>query len=500
MNPEDPKLSQEIVPVAQATEARAVTKFTAAHGMEVGLPSPEAVNYMMSVAKLLLESSLITKDMGNTIEQIRANALAKMLVGHELKMQPMEALQDIDIVKGKVFVRYPQLINQLILRGFKWKWVERSNVRAAMEVVRPGMDEPELFEYTIEDAKMAGLVYADSQYVKRPRVMLSARVVSEAYRSTGGRSNVYAPEERAEVLAEIKEQRRSDPEPEENPFAPKLIPQVEKSPQGVAATSEAQAKEPTKSSNHTTTDATAGGNQTTAPAQPETATGEPAISATGPAAPPASKITQMPKPKMDARVPDLLTKVEALLPPKQKKKIVEQYFQGYFNVTDVKPVMFDPKMCDAANLLLSLASGWKIQLTGDAHTYGVAAALGWKKLNDYIAEWPEDSRLLAREMALQYADTGGEGLFDYFNVLEVDTLPHPELDAFLKVLARIGIGNSATMLKDNSTSIKEAVEGWGLDIATCQPAEIIARIGDLAPAEEEPIHTMFETGGSSEIK
>jgi len=89
---------------------KAVTKFTAEHAREVGLPSPEAVNYMMSIANMLLNSALITLDMalpdneigrlkgmGHDADQIsalrnnyvRSNAMAKMLVGHEMGIDPM---------------------------------------------------------------------------------------------------------------------------------------------------------------------------------------------------------------------------------------------------------------------------------------------------------------------------------------------------------------------------------------------------------------------------
>jgi hypothetical protein len=192
------------VALAVPETMRAVTKFTAEHAHEVGLPSPEAVNFMMSVASLLIDSTLVTQDMGNDPKTVKANAMAKMLVGHEMGIQPMASMQDIDIVKNKVFVRYPQLIDQMLKKGFSLKWVERSNERAALEVTRPGMDA-ELFEFTIEDAKRAGLMAGSkpeyNQYLLRPRIMLTARVASEAYRTTGGRGNVYTPEEKAEIVS-----------------------------------------------------------------------------------------------------------------------------------------------------------------------------------------------------------------------------------------------------------------------------------------------------------
>lgn len=191
---------EQAVTPAQAVPdaARSVTKFTAEDAHEVRLPSPSAVNYMVSVANLLLDSTLITPDMGKTVEQVKSNAIAKMLVGLDFEMSPMESLQEIDIVRNRVFMRYPRLMAALDKKGLKPRWVERTNEKCSLAVTRPGREE-EVYEYTIEDAKMAGLVSSGSQYVLRPRVMLSARAISEAYRMTGGKSNVYTPEEKQEI-------------------------------------------------------------------------------------------------------------------------------------------------------------------------------------------------------------------------------------------------------------------------------------------------------------
>ena len=172
-------------------------------------------------------------------EAIKANAFAKMIVGHEFNppIPPMAAQNEIDIVKSKIFVRYPHLIAQMETRGFKFKTLERSHERAAWEVSRPGRDEPELFEFTIDDAKRAGLVKRSRdgealQYELRPRVMLWARLVSETYRATGGRGGVYTPEEKREILShdsDYDDPSPAAPEPERNPFTVTAAPPKEES-------------------------------------------------------------------------------------------------------------------------------------------------------------------------------------------------------------------------------------------------------------------------------
>lgn len=203
-------------------------EITADHARELGLPSPEAINYMSNISKLIINSALITGDMicgtcqgkGQSYDRdrrqyvqcrecegefneakVQANAMAKMLVGHEMEIPAIQALQEVDIVKGRIFVRYPQLLSQMMRKGFKLDWVERSNSRAALKVTPPKdypMEE-ETFEFTMSDAAAAGLSDSD-QYKKRPRIMLASRVISEAYRATGGQSRVYTPEEKDEIL------------------------------------------------------------------------------------------------------------------------------------------------------------------------------------------------------------------------------------------------------------------------------------------------------------
>lgn len=218
MNPTEEQNEGLVPAVVVPLETRAVTKFSEKDARELGLPSPTAINFMMSVANLITRSALITQDMGVDLETIKANAMAKMLIGHEMGLAPMEAMQEIDIVKGRLFLRYPTLINEMLKRGFGLEWKERSNDRAVLIVTPPGKMKPETFEYSYEDAKLAQLVKPDSQYVRRPRVMLSARVVSEAYRATGGRSNVYTPEEKQEIMQGDRDEPSKETATAENPY------------------------------------------------------------------------------------------------------------------------------------------------------------------------------------------------------------------------------------------------------------------------------------------
>lgn len=437
MNPQDDKA---LIAAPQQTETKSVTKFTAEHGREVGLPSPEAVNYMMSVANLLLNSSLITGDMGTTPEKVKANALAKMLVGHELQMQPMEALQDIDIVRGKVFVRYPQLINQIILRGFKWKWVERSNERAALEVTRPGQ-EPELFEFTIADAKMAGLTGGDSQYAKRPRVMLSARVVSEAYRMTGGRSNVYAPEEKSEVLA-------SEPNEPESQAAP------ENGTQFKVGRKSAKTQAPNEVSSEPQSETGGGASPEDNPA-PSVQTlsvqtsDKPPFDPTPESEPPLLKIVTKPVPAKPSDAPVLVT-VKGI--PDAK---VHDYLRGFLNVTKVPKT--HPNMAAAVEYLASLDP---LLVLRDPYALGV-------DLRDWM---------------------NGEPFWG-------EKLSPSDLRAWLRVLARGGFKiagqfREAVMEDGQPSQIIAQWEEAGMDLQTCSQDDIESALAPNASGPHSPAEAL----------
>ncbi len=383
MNPTDNQNAD-----ATAKPAGSKITFTKENALEVRMPSQDAVRYLVSVGNLLLNSALITPDMGlsdkdrkylieskwelQEIEDrhqqlIQANMMAKFLVGLDFQMTPIESLQEIDIVKGRVFIRYPRLLGNMESRGIKTKWVERSNERAAIECTRGEGRDPELFEFTFEDAKMAGLTSTydnkPGMYQKRPRVMLAARVISEAYRMTGGKANTYTPEEREEIedSESTRDQRRieSRQQQDDNPFVSNArMTQEQKEREGTATpspvinadtvpgakseaeshpdpapaaeTTKAAPAEPAPSQRRRAKETTPAPAPAPAPAKadpaPETSRPEPA----GDNASPASTATVI-----GTRLLELTDAFPKENPPNTVKKFV-QFFCGLFAVTSIR--------------------------------------------------------------------------------------------------------------------------------------------------------------------
>lgn len=157
---------------------------------------------MKSQADVLVKSGFLP-DAVTTPEK----AIAIMLKGRELDIPPMQALSQINIIKGKPTIS-AELMLALCYRaipGFKAEPTEDTDKAFTIRLTRPGM-LPYLSRFTIEDATKAGLTSKDGgMYSKYPKAMLRARAVSAGLRlycpdAISGMS--YTPEEMGAVVDE----------------------------------------------------------------------------------------------------------------------------------------------------------------------------------------------------------------------------------------------------------------------------------------------------------
>ena len=114
----------------------------------------------------------------------RADAvLAVVMSGYELGVGPMQALQGINMIKGKPSVS-PEMMRALIQQAGHQLRLTATNEQATLRCHRRDWapDEWDTFTFTMEDAKNAGLTGNDT-WRKYPRAMLTARVTAEAARA-----------------------------------------------------------------------------------------------------------------------------------------------------------------------------------------------------------------------------------------------------------------------------------------------------------------------------
>jgi hypothetical protein len=286
-------------------------------GKEVGLPSPDSMNYMVTVAEYLVGSALYTSDMGSNVVAVKANAMAKMLTGYELGIPPMESLQSIDIVKGKIFLRYPLMMKLILRDKVKVDIIKDGNDGCEMKFTRP-----DGFEYVSrfgpEDARRAGLDRPDSQYTLRPGTMYRARTISQAFRVLGVRGGMY------ETESELEEIRSREPEPqEEKPKPLELYP--------VGKKAEAEPPPPAAP-----LPPAAPPTQAVAPATPTHLAAE--------VAPPPKEKPVEPEPakveSLGDQIKARMSKVKAALMPwledgRQAQSVVINFVKGYLNVKNI---------------------------------------------------------------------------------------------------------------------------------------------------------------------
>lgn len=130
------------------------------------------------LAKNLCMSGLLPRE----LQGKPADVLVIVLYGQELGLAPMQAMQVIDVVKGRPSLRANLWVALARKAGHKVRVVENTAESTTITVIRS--DDPEgpiTATYTIEDAKTAGLTSNDN-YRKNPKAMLYARAASTAIR------------------------------------------------------------------------------------------------------------------------------------------------------------------------------------------------------------------------------------------------------------------------------------------------------------------------------
>jgi hypothetical protein len=131
------------------------------------------------VSEALARSSLVPKH----YQGDPSNVLAAIYMGVDLGISPMQAMREIYVVEGRPSTSAllkVALVRQSPLCEF-WRLVESTDTRAVFETKRIGDPAATRHEYTIDDAKKAGLYpgKGGSNWDKRPKLMLRRRCESE---------------------------------------------------------------------------------------------------------------------------------------------------------------------------------------------------------------------------------------------------------------------------------------------------------------------------------
>jgi len=181
-----PRTDTQTPPTVAAATPRAT--------MAVSFPSEAEWNNIGRMADALVKSSFLPSGIDSW-----QKAAAIILTGRELRLQPMQALRNIAVIKGRTVIQ-ATLMMSLIQRdhGDSAVIVEESTAdRCTISYTRPGWDKRRTATFTMEDAKRAELVAKGNNYEKYPSNMLMARCLSNVGRIAFADSilGMHTPEE-----------------------------------------------------------------------------------------------------------------------------------------------------------------------------------------------------------------------------------------------------------------------------------------------------------------
>jgi len=163
-----------------------------------GLVVGEELDAMMGNARLLLASGLLPKRFNNPESVVVAG-----IYGKGLGLDFMTSANEVYIVNGA-----PSCSSKIMLGVVRHrepqcqiKILEQTDQVCKISIQRKHDNDPQAFQYTIEEAAKANLMHKDN-WKKHPVDMLTARCMTRAFRSTcmdllGGFG--YTPEELEEV-------------------------------------------------------------------------------------------------------------------------------------------------------------------------------------------------------------------------------------------------------------------------------------------------------------
>ena len=154
-------------------------RYNGDNALEVGLPSPEAMNLLVLFSQQMVGTPFVPKALSNGPNPA-GNILAVILTGREEGFSPMEALRSYWVSPDGRLAKYANALMAKMRRaGFKFPVQSFSDTKAILKGVRPDGEEYES-QFTIEEAKRAGLTGKDI-WQKYPQRMLKARVIGDVY-------------------------------------------------------------------------------------------------------------------------------------------------------------------------------------------------------------------------------------------------------------------------------------------------------------------------------
>lgn len=111
----------------------------------------------------------------------KAAVVTAIEYGRELGFQPVQALQVMHVIDGKLGIEAKGLQAIAMFHGMRIQVLDWTDQLVTLRFIRPGHHDSE-FTYTHNDARLAGLLHKDN-WVKEKKVMLYNRALSKGLRA-----------------------------------------------------------------------------------------------------------------------------------------------------------------------------------------------------------------------------------------------------------------------------------------------------------------------------
>lgn len=163
--------------------------------------TPTSMEGLLDMSRLLAKSSLLPAALRGKPDDVAV----VLMTGMELGMSPMQALRGINVINGKGVMDATNIVGRVMASPVceYFVMVESTDLIATYETKRKGAPKPTTLSYSIQQAKVAGLLDKNPTYRSHPAAMLRARASSSLARVAYPDvvSGFHAPEEMDEVLA-----------------------------------------------------------------------------------------------------------------------------------------------------------------------------------------------------------------------------------------------------------------------------------------------------------
>lgn len=146
----------------------------------VNFLTPNSLQEAMQIADLLAGSDIVPKD----YQRKPGNILVAMQWGAEIGLQPLQAMQNIAVINGRPSIwgdAMLALVRSSGLLDFIREEVSEDGQKATCTVKRKN-EEPVISEFSMEDAKKAGLSGKQGPWSQYPKRMMKLRARSYALR------------------------------------------------------------------------------------------------------------------------------------------------------------------------------------------------------------------------------------------------------------------------------------------------------------------------------